>query len=174
MKHITTRNLMLVAVFAGLLITATSQASANQAASVSSQISYQGKISDSSGNPLTGSHNFKFQLYTAASGGTLVWEQDQSGVTVQNGLLEVKLAVDPTDFDGKALWLAITVDGQLLSPRQELLPVPYALGLKPGAAINGDSNYGLSSSTTGSGAGLLGDNSGGGGDRCRGKRCGYL
>ena len=86
MKHITTRNLMLIAVFVGLLITAsssaTSQASANQAASVSSQISYQGKISDSSGNPLTGSHNFKFQLYTAASGGTLVWEQDQSGVTV--------------------------------------------------------------------------------------------
>jgi len=38
------------------------------------------------------------------------------------------------------LWLQISVNGQPLSPRQELLPVPYALGLKPGAVIASSSS----------------------------------
>ncbi len=102
---------------------------------VASKISYQGRLTDSGGNPLSGSHNLKFEVWDQATGGTKLWEQTKSGVQVQNGLFTEQLDVDPGAFDGRALWLAITVNGQLLSPRQEMLPTPYALTLRPPAAI---------------------------------------
>jgi hypothetical protein len=58
---------------------------------------------------------------------------------VSNGLFTVDLDVPQSAFNGQALWLRIQVGGQWLSPRQELLPVPYALSLRPGAWINGNS-----------------------------------
>jgi len=95
---------------------------------------------------------------------------------VTNGLFNVELDVDPANFNGQELWLAVKVGTEWLSPRQQILPVPYALSLRPGAIIQGDSYYGLSSITTGSyglygessspslGAGVIGINSGGVGD----------
>jgi hypothetical protein len=105
------------------------------AGAVASKISYQGRLTDSGGNPLSGSHNLKFEVWDQATGGTKLWEQTKSGVQVQNGLFTEQLDVDAGAFDGQALWLAITVNGQLLSPRQELLPAPYALTLRPQAQI---------------------------------------
>jgi hypothetical protein len=105
------------------------------AGEVASKISYQGRLTDSGGNPLSGSHNLKFEVWNEASGGTKLWEQTKNGVQVQNGLFTVQLDVDAGAFDGQALWLAITVNGQLLSPRQEMLPAPYALTLRPRAEI---------------------------------------
>lgn len=105
------------------------------AGDVPSKISYQGRLTDSAGNPLSGSYNLKFELWDQATGGTKLWEQTKSGVQVQNGLFTEQLDVEAGAFDGQALWLAITVSGQLLSPRQEMLPAPYALTLRPRAAI---------------------------------------
>ena len=102
---------------------------------VAGKISYQGRLADSGGNPLSGSYNLKFEVWNQAAGGAKLWEQTKSGVQVQNGLFTVELDVDVGAFDGQALWLAITVNGQLLSPRQEMLPAPYALTLRPRAAI---------------------------------------
>jgi hypothetical protein len=107
-------------------------------AEVSSNITYQGQLTDASGNPLSGNYGMKFELYDAATGGTKLWEQVINGVAVQEGMFAVQLQVNPSDFDGRALWLAITVSGTLLSPRQELTPAPYALSLRPGARIYGD------------------------------------
>ena len=47
--------------------------------------------------------------------------------------------MDQANFTGQALWLSIDVNGQTLSPRQEILPAPYALSLRPGADIVGES-----------------------------------
>jgi hypothetical protein len=149
------------------------QAETQAAAPVASRIHYQGRLTDSSGRPLSDSHNLKFELYTAASGGSKLWEQTRNGVQVSNGLFTVQLDVNPQDFSGQALWLAISVDAQLLSGRQELLPVPYALSLRSGARIAGDAQNGLTSVTSGSyglygessnpslGAGVFGQNTGG-------------
>ncbi len=144
MKHRTIRNIVLTAVLLSLLLAANGAVAGPakeeviSAAVVGAKISYQGLLTDTSGNPLSGSHSLKFELYDAASGGTKLWEQTKTGVQVQNGLFDVQLDIDPADFDGQALWLAIRVDGQLLSPRQEMLPAPYALSLRPGAEIVGD------------------------------------
>ena len=144
---------------------------------VASKISYQGRLTDAAGNPLNGTYNLVFQIWDDATGGSQVGSNIvKNNVPVRNGLFTVELDVPHDAFNGQALWLRIQVNGQWLSPRQELLPVPYALSLRPGATIEGNSYYGLSSISTNSyglhgvssspsmGAGVFGENTGGGGD----------
>jgi len=107
---------------------------------VASKISYQGRLTDAGGNPLTGSYNLVFQLWDDATAGSQVGgDIVKNNVSVNNGLFTVELDVPQSAFNGQALWLRIQVGGQWLSPRQELLPVPYALSLRPGAQIAGSS-----------------------------------
>jgi len=105
---------------------------------VSDTISYQGRLLDGSGNPVDGRRTMDFRLYEDASGGMPLWSQALD-VTVEDGLFNVGLTVDPAHFDGRALWLGVQVQGdaQEMTPRQPLLPIPYALSLRPGAAISG-------------------------------------
>jgi hypothetical protein len=105
---------------------------------VGETITYQGRLTDPQGDPLDGSYPMQFILYDAESGGTAVWDSGQFNVEVTEGLFTVDLSVDQTDFDGQALWLEISVDGQILSPRQAIRPAPYALGLRPGARVVGE------------------------------------
>ena len=109
-----------------------------QASIVSDTVSYQGRLLDSSGSPVDGTRTMDFRLYTEPSGGMPLWSQSGS-VTVDDGLFNVNLSVDPAHFDGRALWLGVQVQGgaQEMAPRQPLLPVPYALSLRPGAGISG-------------------------------------
>jgi len=108
------------------------------AAVVSDTISYQGRLLDSGGSPVDGTRTMDFRLYEDFSGGMPLWSQSRS-VTVEDGLFNVNLSVDPAHFDGRALWLGVQVQGdaQEMTPRQPLLPVPYALSLRPGAGISG-------------------------------------
>ena len=144
MSNLTRRNITSAALALALLaaaggVTASPvQQPQLQAAAVSDTITYQGQLSDAGGNPLSGSYTFLFELYEQASGGSRLWQQSKSGVQVRDGLFSVELDVDAAHFDGRALWMAITVNGQLLSPRQALTPAPYALGLRPGARVFGD------------------------------------
>lgn len=107
------------------------------AAMVADKINYQGRLTDSVGAPLNGTFPMQFQIYDDATLGTMLWDSGTISVDVDHGLFNVELAVDPTDFNGQALWLRIYVDGDWLSPRQELVPVPYALSLRPGAEVQG-------------------------------------
>ena len=98
-------------------------------------INYQGNLSDSSGQPLTGTYNFTFDLYQEA---TLKWNEDQNGVTVQNGFYSVALgSVDNTLADltfDTTYTLRITVNGEALDQPfalgQPLGTVPYAFRSK--------------------------------------------
>ncbi|TKJ30053.1 MAG: hypothetical protein CEE40_06540 [Chloroflexi bacterium B3_Chlor] len=107
------------------------------AAMVADKINYQGRLTDSVGAPLNGTFPMQFQIYDDATLGTMLWDSGTISVDVDQGLFNVQLAVDPADFDGQALWLRINVNGEWLLPRQELVPVPYALSLRPGAQIVG-------------------------------------
>jgi len=121
---------------------------------VASKISYQGRLTDAAGNPLNGSYNLVFQLWDDATAGSQVGgDIVRNNVPVSNGLFTVDLDVPQDAFNGQALWLRIQVGGQWLSPRQELLPVPYALSLRPGAWINGNST---DAAITVTNAGLVG------------------
>jgi len=84
---------------------------------------------------LDGTFPMRFEVYNDPAAGVLLWDSGVVRVDVDDGLFNVELAVQMTAFNGQGLWLRIYVNGEWLSPRQELLPVPYALSLKPGAVI---------------------------------------
>jgi hypothetical protein len=81
----------------------------------------------------------RFQVYNDPAAGVLLWDSGAVSIDVDNGLFNVGLAVPVTAFNGQGLWLRIQVNAEWLSPRQALLPVPYALSLKPGAVIDSSS-----------------------------------
>jgi hypothetical protein len=108
------------------------------AAMVAGKINYQGRLTDLGGAPLDGTFPMRFQIYASSSGGSPLWDSGVMSVAVDGGLFNVQLSVSQADFNGQALWLAISVDGDWLSPRQELVAVPYALSLRPGAFIKGE------------------------------------
>jgi len=106
------------------------------AATVSSKISYQGVLKEN-GNPVTGSRNMTFRLYSDNTCTTQVGSDIvKSGVQVTNGLFSVELDVNQANFNGQGLWLKVFVGGTGLGC-QEILPVPYALSLRPGAYVRG-------------------------------------
>jgi YVTN family beta-propeller protein len=103
---------------------------------VSNTISYQGRLL-SGDSPVNGTRVMTFSVYAQSSGGVAVWSQTIE-VVVNKGLFTVYLQVDPVLFNGQALWLGVTVAGESeMTPRQQLLPAPYALSLRPGATVSG-------------------------------------
>jgi len=106
---------------------------------VASKINYQGQLRDSFGDPLDGSYDMEFLFWNALVGGSQVGSTiTKSGVGVTGGLFSVQLEVDSSDFNGQALWLEVKVEGETLGPRQEILPVPYALYVNPPACVRYD------------------------------------
>jgi hypothetical protein len=104
-------------------------------ATVGNAINYQGRLTNPGGQPLSGSFPMRFQVYDDPGGGVLWSDSGILPVDVDHGFFNVELLVDPAAFNGQGLWLRIYVHGEWLSPRQALLPVPYALSLRPGASI---------------------------------------
>ena len=100
-------------------------------------ISYQGRLNDS-GAPANTNYDFRFAVFDAPTGGTnvSVWLTN-SAVPVSNGLFTVTLDFGPGVFNGSINgsndWLDISVRAigvtnfTTLTPRQPILPVPYAL-----------------------------------------------
>jgi hypothetical protein len=105
------------------------------ASEVTSSISYQGRLADSAGEPLSGTYDMTFRLYEYPSSTAL--DTDTHSVEVTEGLFNTDICFDQNYFDGRELWLGIIVEGEVMTPRQEFKPVPYALSLRPGAVING-------------------------------------
>ena len=101
-------------------------------------INFQGRLTDSANNPLSGPHDLVFDLYDAPSAGTRLWTEAQNAVPVANGVLAAQLGsvtpVPASVFNAGAVYLQITVDGTPLSPRQRLVSSPYAFN---SAALSG-------------------------------------
>lgn len=108
-------------------------------------LQYQGRLTNptTGENVADGSYSMTFNLYNVDTGGTAWWSESES-VTVHNGLFSTVLgdtvALDHALFNGQALWLGITVGGEDLGPRQQVLPVAYALSLVPGAIVAANSS----------------------------------
>jgi hypothetical protein len=109
---------------------------------VGTAISYQGQL-QKDGSLHTGTCDFQFSLWDAATGGAQKGATiPKNGVSVANGLFSVEIDFgDHYLFTGDARYLQTSVQcsgdkgAVVLSPRQTLNAVPYALSLKPGAAI---------------------------------------
>ena len=97
---------------------------------VPTKMNQQGRLVDEAGDGLDGIHALSFSLYDAATGGNQVWtesfqtEFDRGYYSVELGNLT---PLDDVLFGNGALWLELTIDGEVLSPRQEVVSVPFAL-----------------------------------------------
>ncbi len=106
------------------------------AGTVASKFSYQGVLKEND-SPVTGSRDMTFRLYSDDTCSTQVGSDIvKSGVQVTDGLFSVDLAVTHGHFNGQGLWLEVEVGGTKIGC-QEILPVPYALSVRPGAVIGG-------------------------------------
>ena len=93
---------------------------------------YQGRL-NSSNAPATGAYDFRFQIYNAANS-VVAGPLTNAPVGVTNGLFTVTLDFGPGIFDGslRTLEIGVRTNGDtgayvVLSPRQSLTSVPYAI-----------------------------------------------
>jgi len=98
--------------------------------SVPNQITFQGRLTDASSNPVAdGSHTVNFTLWTLSVGGSNVWTENTSQTT-SGGLFTHNLgsitAFGAALFENNdSLYLQIQADGQTISPRIRLTSNPY-------------------------------------------------
>jgi hypothetical protein len=109
-------------------------------AALSDAIPVQGRLTDASGAPLTGNHSVTFEIYDAATIGTLLCSTNYNPLTLTNGLFNATVTgCTDTQIDGDQLYLAVHIDADSeMTPRQPIYSVPYARSLRPGARIVGD------------------------------------
>lgn len=114
-------------------------------ATVASKISFQGVLKEG-GNPVNGTRNMVFRLYSDNTCTTKVGSDiTKDNVSLSNGLFSIDLDVPAVQFNGQALWIQVEIGGTKMAC-QEILPVPYAIGLMPGAKVSdADSSVNLNS-----------------------------
>lgn len=90
----------LVLVFLPLLLTAQS---------IPMSLDYQGKLNDSSGNPVNGVVSVEFKIFDVPTGGSPLWTEAFSMVSVTQGLFNVLLGstvpIDPAILSAAARYL---------------------------------------------------------------------
>jgi hypothetical protein len=103
---------------------------------VDASFTYQGVLKED-GQPVNGERDMDFFIYRSSDCKTgKAWDITIPDVEVDNGLFTVKLDAATYLFDGEAFWLQVVVGSDTLGC-QEILPVPYAIGLVPGANVTG-------------------------------------
>ncbi|PIS14656.1 hypothetical protein COT64_01535, partial [Candidatus Shapirobacteria bacterium CG09_land_8_20_14_0_10_39_12] len=99
-------------------------------------LSFQGRLTDSSNNPITSATNVVFKLYNVSSGGTALWDSGTCSITPdQDGIFSVLLGsncgaeIDTSVFTENAqIWLGITIGADAeMTPRVQIATVGYAL-----------------------------------------------
>jgi len=127
-------------------------------ADVPQLINYQGILTDpGTGEPVVGSTPAVISVYqggTSMAGGTLVYTEDATLTTDDNGLFnhligsqatnaDPEHTLSPSDFvTSDPLWVEVEIDGSPLLPRPQLVTVPYAMAVgtvdgSGGGVING-------------------------------------
>lgn len=112
-------------------------------------VNFQGKLFDSEGNARSGAVSLSFEVYDAASGGNLLWgPQTFDSVSLTEGYFNVILSIEDATAGGETIDVAFSeentflqiIDGDTpISPRQQILSVPYAInalhGVPAGAVM---------------------------------------
>jgi hypothetical protein len=94
-------------------------------------LNYQGYVTDSSGVPINNDLDMTFAIYDQESGGTSLWSETQTDITVENGVFSVLLgsgtSLPVNVFTDNDCWLELTLEGtQTLSPRTRIISVGYS------------------------------------------------
>jgi len=110
-------------------------------AQVPQLINYQGKLSDKSENPITGSRAITFRIYNSITGGSAIWSENHT-VTLSEGYFSVILgSINPIPFavfDGNDKYLSLQIGSDTeMSPRTRLVSVGYAFRTQNADKVDG-------------------------------------
>ena len=121
-----TTSAVLVLTVAALMLTAV--ATSGQ---IPGKMNYQVMLTNDSDEPLADQAvSLVFRIYNADVGGLMHWNETHNTSTNSIGVVSVTLgetAPLPSLVFNEPLWLEIQVDGEILTPRRELVAAPYAL-----------------------------------------------
>jgi hypothetical protein len=114
------------------------------AAILEDAIPIQGRLTDTSGLPLTGDHSVTFSVYNDPAAGILRCSTNYNPLPMNSGLFNVTVTgCTDSEISGEQLYLGIQVDADgEMTPRQPIYAVPYARSLRPGADIRGEVSSG--------------------------------
>jgi hypothetical protein len=98
-------------------------------------MAYQGRLTFPDGTPVTATKPMIFRIYDLAIGGTLLWEEQWTGIysiQVTNGMFDVMLGsrtpIDPEIANRSTLFIGVSVDSDPeMSPRLQLGSTPFAM-----------------------------------------------
>ncbi len=124
-------------------------ASGHLYAAVPTTISYQGRLTNAVGAPITGAANLLFTICADSLCTQQLWTETQSGIIISKGLFDVRLGsanpIPPSVFNGSLRWLSISVEGQAGNRRMPLQSVPYSFR----SVIADTAEYAKNSATSG-------------------------
>ncbi|MBW6516500.1 MAG: hypothetical protein K0B81_07810, partial [Candidatus Cloacimonetes bacterium] len=94
-------------------------------------ISFQGRLTDSDGNPITVTMPVRFYIYDSEVGGEPIWEETPT-ISIIDGLFQINLGevapLNETYFNAENRWLTMRIDPDAeMTPRIRITSVPYAL-----------------------------------------------
>ncbi len=100
-------------------------------AQVPQYINYQGKLTNATGAPVTGTLQMVFSIYADTITQTSIWSETNTAVVVEKGIFNVLLgSVSPISysvFDGSTRYLGVKVGSDdEITPRKPMVSVAYA------------------------------------------------
>lgn len=116
-------------------------------AEIPNLIDFQGSLTDTDGNPVSGDVEIIFSLYAVPAAGAVLWQETKT-ITVTDGIYATSLGstvtLPDTVWDSTQLWLGIKVGSDAeMSPRIRIVAVPYALRAKTAENVSGGTVGGL-------------------------------
>ncbi|MDH4227890.1 MAG: MopE-related protein [Deltaproteobacteria bacterium] len=120
-------------VFTGALLLLLVLLSSLSEAAVPGTLTYQGRLTNSSGLAITGQVDITFNIYSVPTGGAPLWTQTIAGVTVVNGIFTATLGtvVNPINssvISGADVYIGVKVGTDVeMMPRQKFAAVPYSV-----------------------------------------------
>lgn len=116
-----------------LAMSATTLLAAPAFAQAPTTLLQQGRLLNDDGEPVNGLVEMQFTIYSSASGGEVLWQDEISVQLDDSGFYSVALGnqgspLDAAIFADGETWITVAIDGgEELSPRLKLHSVPYAL-----------------------------------------------
>jgi len=122
---------------------------ASFAFAVPNTLTFSGKLTDASGNDLTGTYSFNYSIYDSYVNGTLLWNKTNISVTTDSdGIYDVVLEDVNLNFsDQYYVGLSVGSDSEM-TPRTNLTSVPYTFRANISDSVKDESVSNLSIDST--------------------------
>ena len=103
-----------------------------------SEIRYNGKLKSYSSDA-NGTKSMNFLIFDNLTSGSLLWQSGTQSISVSSGIFTYVMQPSNVDWQVKDCYLEVVIDGKVMTPREKLTSVPYAIhadnGLVKGMVI---------------------------------------